>query len=154
MEQVVDLQREAGLRSATDGEFRRASWHMDFIYRLDGISQASDNLTVHFKNADGEIDFTPAALKVDGKIGLSETIFGDDFAFLRDRVADGVTPKLTMPSPSMVHYRGGAAAIDPEVYADTEAFWADLTAATRSRSPACTSSAAPTSSSTTRPSPT
>ena len=131
VEQVVDLQREAGLRSATDGEFRRASWHMDFIYALDGISQASDNLTVHFKNADGEIDFTPAALKVDGRIGLSETIFGDDFAFLRDHVADGVTPKLTIPSPSMVHYRGGAAAIDPEVYADTEAFWADLTAAYR-----------------------
>ncbi len=131
VQEVVELQREAGMRSATDGEFRRASWHMDFIYRLDGISQASDNLTVHFKNADGEIDFTPAALKVDGRIGLSETIFGDDFAFLRDTVADGVTPKLTMPSPSMVHYRGGAAAIDPDVYADTEEFWADLTAAYR-----------------------
>jgi len=131
VQKAVELQREAGMRSATDGEFRRASWHMDFIYRLDGISQASDNLTVHFKNAHGEIDFTPAALKVDGRIGLSETIFGDDFAFLRDTVADGVTPKLTMPSPSMVHYRGGAAAIDPEVYADTEEFWADLTAAYR-----------------------
>ena len=86
---------------------------------------------MHFKNAAGELDFTPAALKVDGRLGLSETIFGDDFAFLRDHVADGVTPKLTIPSPSMVHYRGGAAAIDPDVYADVEDFWADLTAAYR-----------------------
>jgi 5-methyltetrahydropteroyltriglutamate--homocysteine methyltransferase len=131
VEEVVGLQREAGLRSATDGELRRASWHMDFIYRLDGISRAQDNLTVHFRNADGEIDFTPAALKVDGRIGLSETVFGDDFVFLRDRVGEGVTPKLTIPSPSMVHYRGGAASIDRSVYADVEEFWADLTAAYR-----------------------
>jgi 5-methyltetrahydropteroyltriglutamate--homocysteine methyltransferase len=130
---AIELQRSAGLRSATDGEFRRASWHMDFIYALDGISRAHDNLTVHFKNADGELDFTPAALKVDGKLGVSETIFGDAFTFLRDHVAEGVTPKLTIPSPSMVHYRGGAAAIDPDVYADTDAFWADLTAAYRTQ---------------------
>ena len=110
--EVIDLQREAGLRSATDGEFRRASWHMDFIYALDGINKASDNMKVHFKNADGELDFTPAALKVDGRLGVSETIFGDAFTFLRDHVSEGVTPKLTIPSPSMVHYRGGAAAID------------------------------------------
>jgi 5-methyltetrahydropteroyltriglutamate--homocysteine methyltransferase len=128
--EAIALQKDAGLQSATDGEFRRASWHMDFIYRLDGISKAQDDLKVHFKNADGELDFTPAALKVDGKLGLSETIFGDDFAFLEEEV-DGATPKLTIPSPSMVHYRGGAAAIDPEVYADTDAFWTDLTAAYR-----------------------
>ena len=131
MQQVVDLQREAGLRSATDGEFRRGVVAHGLHLCARRHQPGADNLTVHFKNADGEIDFTPAALKVDGRIGLSETIFGDDFAFLRDHVADGVTPKLTIPSPSMVHYRGGAAAIDPEVYADTEAFWADLTAAYR-----------------------
>jgi 5-methyltetrahydropteroyltriglutamate--homocysteine methyltransferase len=130
--EVIGLQREAGLRTATDGEFRRGSWHMDFIYALDGISKAQDNLTVHFKNAEGDLDFTPAALKVDGKLGLTETIFGQDFAFLRDH-ADGATAKLTIPSPSMVHYRGGAAAIDPDVYADTDEFWADLTAAYRAQ---------------------
>jgi 5-methyltetrahydropteroyltriglutamate--homocysteine methyltransferase len=125
---VVKLQKDAGLQSATDGEFRRASWHMDFIYSLDGISRAEDDLTVHFKNEDGEIDFTPAALKVDGKLGVSETIFGEDFKFLQ-QVVDGATPKLTIPSPSMVHYRGGAAAIDPEVYAGQDEFWSDLTSA-------------------------
>ena len=128
--EAVALQRDAGLQSATDGEFRRASWHMDFIYRLDGIAKAADDMKIQFKNAGGGMDFTPAALKVEGPIGLSETIFGDDFSFLAE-TAEGVTPKLTIPSPSMVHYRGGAAAIDPDVYADTEAFWGDLTAAYR-----------------------
>jgi 5-methyltetrahydropteroyltriglutamate--homocysteine methyltransferase len=125
---AVRLQREAGLESATDGEFRRASWHMDFIYSLDGIGKAPGELKVEFRNADGTIEFTPAAMHVDGRIGLGETIFGEDFAFLRD-AGEGVTPKLTIPSPSMVHYRGGRTSIDSAVYPDLDAFWADLTAA-------------------------
>src|ERR671917_2582269 len=60
--EVVKMQEEVGLQSATDGEFRRASWHMDFIYALDGISKAEDDLVVHFHNEEGEIDFTPAAM--------------------------------------------------------------------------------------------
>jgi 5-methyltetrahydropteroyltriglutamate--homocysteine methyltransferase len=127
---VVRMQREVGLRSATDGEFRRASWHMDFIYAIEGISKAEDDLKVQFRNAEGTIEFTPAALRIDGKLGIGDTIFGDHFDFLRETV-DGVTPKLTIPSPSMVHYRGGAAAIDPDVYPDQDAFWSDLTAAYR-----------------------
>jgi 5-methyltetrahydropteroyltriglutamate--homocysteine methyltransferase len=126
---VVAMQRDAGLRTATDGEFRRASWHMDFIYSLGGISHAQDNITVKFRNPDGEIEFTPAALHVDDKICLDHTIFGSDFEFLQDAAQPGQTPKLTIPSPSMVHYRGGAAAIDPKVYPDKDAFWADLTSA-------------------------
>jgi 5-methyltetrahydropteroyltriglutamate--homocysteine methyltransferase len=128
--QAVGLQREAGLRSATDGELRRDSWHMDFIYRLDGISKAPGELRVEFRNAEGTIEYTPAALHVDAPIGLGETIFGDDFRFLQS-VADGLTPKLTIPSPSMVHYRGGRTAIDEGLYPDLDAFWADLTAAYR-----------------------
>ena len=127
--EAIRMQEEVGLQSATDGEFRRASWHMDFIYSLDGISRASDDLVVHFRNAEGGIDFTPAALKIDGKLGVGETIFGDDFAFVR-RHTENVA-KQTIPSPSMVHYRGGAAAIDPAVYADSDAFWSDLVAAYR-----------------------
>jgi 5-methyltetrahydropteroyltriglutamate--homocysteine methyltransferase len=111
---VVRMQEDVGLQSATDGEFRRASWHMDFIYELDGISRAEDDLTVEFHNPEGTIEFKPAALRVDGKLGVSKTIFGDAFEFLKDTVRSA-TPKQTIPSPSMVHYRGGAAAIDPEV---------------------------------------
>jgi 5-methyltetrahydropteroyltriglutamate--homocysteine methyltransferase len=101
---------------------------MDFIYQLDGITKESGHIAVKFFNADGEIEFTPAALHIDGKLGVSKTIFGDAFSFLRDTVTTNV-PKLTIPSPSMVHYRGGKAAIDESVYPDLDAFWADLTAA-------------------------
>ena len=128
--EIVRKQEEVGLQSATDGEFRRASWHMDFIYSLDGITKEAGHISVKFFREDGEIEFTPAALHVDGKLGLSETIFGDHFRFVADNVSS-VTPKLTIPSPSMVHYRGGKAAIDPNVYADMDEFWADLTAAYR-----------------------
>src|SRR5690606_14787875 len=70
-----------------------------------------------------------AALAVTGKVTLPKVIFADDFRFLQSVVEPGVTPKLTIPSPSMVHYRGGPAAIDPSVYPDQEEFWADLSAA-------------------------
>ena len=125
---AVAKQEEVGLQSATDGEFRRESWHMDFIYQLDGISKEAGHISVKFFNEQGTVEFTPAALHVDGKLGLTKTIFGEHFAFLRDTVTTAV-PKLTIPSPSMVHYRGGKAAIDPRVYPDMDAFWSDLTAA-------------------------
>jgi 5-methyltetrahydropteroyltriglutamate--homocysteine methyltransferase len=125
---VVAMQRDVGLHTATDGEFRRASWSTDFIYQLDGVNKAPGSLTVESRNAIGTIEFKPAALHIDGRIGVSKTIFGEDFAFLR-RIAGAATPKLTIPSPGMVHYRGAAVAIDGSVYPDLDAFWADLTAA-------------------------
>jgi 5-methyltetrahydropteroyltriglutamate--homocysteine methyltransferase len=126
---IVRMQRDVGLRSATDGEFRRTSWHMDFIYRLGGVRPTDEKIQVHFRNADGELDFESAALAIDAPVRLRETIFGDDFAFLAATVDSGVTAKLTIPSPSMVHYRGGRAAIDPAVYSGEDEFWADLSAA-------------------------
>src|SRR3954469_17188896 len=127
---VIGKQQAVGLQSATDGEFRRASWHMDFIYQLDGITKEAGHIAVKFFNEDGEIDFTPAALHVDGKLGVSTTIFGDAFQFLQSCVTKNV-PKLTIPSPSMVHYRGGKASIDESVYPTMDEFWADLVAAYR-----------------------
>jgi len=125
---VVAMQAEVGLQSATDGEFRRASWHMDFIYQLGGISKAPGNLAVKFRNPSGMIEFTPAALHIGSKITLDHTIFESDFRYLQS-VAGSATPKLTMPSPNMVHYRGGPASIDQDVYPDMEEFWTDLSAA-------------------------
>ncbi|MFL6036991.1 MAG: 5-methyltetrahydropteroyltriglutamate--homocysteine S-methyltransferase [Gaiellaceae bacterium] len=127
---IVRKQEDAGLQSATDGEFRRESWHMDFIYQLEGITKEAGHITVRFHNEQGDVEFTPAALHVDGKLGVSKTIFGDAFEFLKGTVTSA-QPKLTIPSPSMVHYRGGKAAVDPEVYPDLDSFWADLTAAYR-----------------------
>jgi 5-methyltetrahydropteroyltriglutamate--homocysteine methyltransferase len=127
---AIALQEDVGLRSVTDGEFRRASWHMDFIYSLDGISKVTDEtLHVQFRNDQGTIEFAPPSLHVDDRIGLSTTIFGDAFEFLASEASERQTPKLTIPSPSMVHYRGGRASVDEAVYPDLDGFWADLTAA-------------------------
>jgi 5-methyltetrahydropteroyltriglutamate--homocysteine methyltransferase len=125
---AVRMQEEVGLQSATDGEFRRATWHMDFIYALGGVSKAPGNLKVKFHNPSGDIEWTPAALHVDGKIHLDRTIFGEDFTFTKSQVTTAV-PKQTIPSPNMVHYRGGPAMLDPAVYPDIDQFWADLAAA-------------------------
>jgi len=127
---VIELQRAAGLQSVTDGEFRRTSWHMDFIYSLDGIEQvAGETIHVQFRSDEGEYDYAPPAMRVTDKVGLGETIFADAFTFLRDNAATSQTPKLTIPSPSMVHYRGGNSSIDESVYPEMDAFWSDLTAA-------------------------
>jgi 5-methyltetrahydropteroyltriglutamate--homocysteine methyltransferase len=125
---VVALQEELGFQAATDGEFRRTSWHMDFIYQLGGITRTDEQLQVAFKNAEGTTSFTSAALRVNDRVRIDDTIFADAFKFLQSTVATAI-PKLTIPSPSMVHYRGGAAAIDPTVYPDVEEFWNDLSAA-------------------------
>jgi 5-methyltetrahydropteroyltriglutamate--homocysteine methyltransferase len=126
----IRMQREVGLKSATDGELRRESWHMDFIYRLGGISKVQDDtIQVAFHNKDRDYQWAPPSAHVTAPITLPETIFADDFTFLRDHVAPGQTPKLTIPSPSMVHYRGGRSAIDQGVYPDLAQFWADLAAA-------------------------
>ena len=124
------MQEEVGLRAVTDGEFRRASWHMDFIYQLGGIVRSKESLRVHFHNQAGDLDFTAPVPRVEAKVRLTDTIFGDDFRKLQE-FATKATPKLTIPSLSMVHYRGGRAAIDPAVYPDIEGFWEDLIAAYR-----------------------
>lgn len=127
--EAVEMQRFAGLSSATDGEFRRGSWHMDFIYQLTGISKSDERLHVKFHNPEGDLEFNPAGLKVHDKVGMEGVIFGDAFTFLKSIVDSSVTPKLTIPSPSMVYYRGGRAAVDETVYPDLEEFYDDLAAA-------------------------
>jgi len=124
---VIRRQEAVGLQSITDGEFRRESWHMDFIYALGGITKVQDDtIHVHFENAERQYDWAPPSAHVTSAVTLPRTIFAEHFAFLRDNVEHG-TPKLTIPSPSMVHYRGGRSAIDATVYPDLDAFWADLT---------------------------
>jgi 5-methyltetrahydropteroyltriglutamate--homocysteine methyltransferase len=122
--EVALMQEEIGLQGITDGEFRRASWHMDFLYRIGGAAKVQDQLRVQFRNEQGVIEFTPAALKVTGKLKLDEPIFAEDFSFVKSVTKR--TPKLTIPSPSMMHYRGGRAAIDERVYPELDRFWTDL----------------------------
>ena len=109
---VVPLQEDVGLQSATDGEFRRASWHMDFIYQLGGISKSPGNLTreVPQRRRRHRVHARGDAHRRQGHAGAAD-LRRRDFEFLQSVVTDA-TPKLTIPSPSMVHYRGGRAAIE------------------------------------------
>jgi len=126
--EVIRMQREVGLRDATDGELRRESWHMDFIYQLGGIQQVQDDtIRVAFHNDQRSYEWAPPSAHVVAPVTLEHTIFADAFSFLRDTAVSAV-PKLTIPSLSMVHYRGGRSAIDASVYPDLEQFWTDLVA--------------------------
>ena len=129
---AVAMQESVGLQAATDGEMRRTSWHMDFLYQLDGIDRdESSSVTVAFRNAESDLTFSSTSLAVQNRIGLSTTIFGDAFTTLAGMTTSAV-PKLTIPSPSMLHYRlGGAPVHEGSVYSDPDAFWADLAAAYR-----------------------
>ena len=122
--EAVKMQEDIGLQGITDGEHRRASWHMDFLYQIGGMTKAHDDIKVKFHNEKGEIVFAPAAIRVTGKLKLDKTIFAEDFAFLKSCTRR--TAKLTIPSPNMAHYRSGRAAIDENVYPDMEQFWLDL----------------------------
>ncbi len=126
--EVVRKQEEVGLRAATDGEFRRESWHMDFIYQLGGVRKVQDEtIRVAFHNEQKTYEWAPPSAHVVAPLTLEHTIFGDAFSFLAGAVKTAV-PKLTIPSLSMVHYRGGRSAIDQTVYPDLDQFWADLAA--------------------------
>jgi 5-methyltetrahydropteroyltriglutamate--homocysteine methyltransferase len=127
--EVVRKQEETGLRAATDGELRRRQWHMDFIYQLGGIRKVNDDtIRVAFRDKHRSFEWAAPSAHVVAPITLTHTIFGDAFSFLA-RTVDTAVPKLTIPSPSMVHYRGGRAAIDERVYPDLDQFWDDLSAA-------------------------
>lgn len=126
--EVVRMQEEVGLAAATDGELRRESWHMDFIYQLGGIQKVQDDtIRVAFHNEQKSFEWAPPSAHVVAPVRLEHTIFAAAFSYLRDTVSTAL-PKITIPSLSMVHYRGGRSAIDMSVYPDLDQFWADLAA--------------------------
>jgi 5-methyltetrahydropteroyltriglutamate--homocysteine methyltransferase len=117
---AIRKQEEIGLRAATDGEYRRAYWHFDFLSRLDGVEMYEPEQKVQFKGA-----ILPHALRVTGPIRWREPVMIEDFRFLAGNVARAV-PKQTIPSPSVLHFRGGRRAIDTHFYPDLDGFFADL----------------------------
>lgn len=121
---IVRMQEDIGLEGVTDGELRRGSWHMDFLYQIGGVSTNQDRQKARFHNEKGDIEFTPTALHVTSKLRLDRCIFGEDFSFLKSVTTK--TPKLTLPAPSLIHYRGGRASIDERVYPDLDQFWDDV----------------------------
>jgi 5-methyltetrahydropteroyltriglutamate--homocysteine methyltransferase len=126
--EAAQRQQAIGLESITDGEYRRDWWHLDFLGQLDGVQLVSHE-GPKFKIA-GQSEQPPIATVV-GRVACSRPIMADHFAFLKSVVGTQATPKMTIPSPSMLHLRGGRAAISRAAYPEMEPFWADVAAAYR-----------------------
>jgi 5-methyltetrahydropteroyltriglutamate--homocysteine methyltransferase len=120
--EVVKKEEAVGLRSITDGEFRRAFFHLDFLEQLAGVSVTGT--IAASSDAQEKVGFTPPKLSVTGKLRHVKNIQVDDFNFLKSHVSQ--TPKVCIPSPTMVHFRGGRKAIDIESYPDMDEFFEDL----------------------------
>ena len=118
---VIDKQQSLGLQAVTDGEFRRAMWHFDFLENLDGVESFDADHGIAFK---GGLATKAKGLRVTGKVGFSGHPMIDHFRFVKDYSA--VMPKMTIPSPSVLHFRGGRRAVDPSVYPDMNDFYRDL----------------------------
>ena len=127
--EVVALQESVGLQGITDGEQRRTSWHMDFLSQLGGLKSEGKAIPVTFRSTSGEVNFTRADLAITARVSRPRPIFVDGFKLLASVVSR--TPKLTMPSPSMLYTQVGRANIDPKVYPDLDAFAEDTAAAYR-----------------------
>jgi 5-methyltetrahydropteroyltriglutamate--homocysteine methyltransferase len=125
--EIVIFQRDAGLTSITDGEFRRTFFHIDFLEQLGGVvAEVPANLIV--KDADGTEHLSPPVLKVTGKVRHVKDIQRADFEYLKsqvDKLAPGCTPKVTIPSPTMLHFRGGRAGISREAYPELDPLFYD-----------------------------
>jgi len=122
------MQENAGIQGVTDGEFRRTYFHIDFLEQLDGV-ETRGGLTAHFHGAKGDVDFAPPVLHVTGKLRHVKPIQVADFNFLKSVTKR--TPKVSIPSPTMLHFRGGRDAISREAYPNLEDFFADVAAAYR-----------------------
>ena len=121
--EIVKFQEDVGLRSVTDGEFRRTYFHIDFLEQLGGVKT---DIPVMIEKPDGTQELAPPVMRVIDKVRHIKDIQRADFEYLKSQVSAGHTPKITIPSPTMLHFRGGRAGIskqhypelDPEFYDD------------------------------------
>ena len=118
IEDALALQRDAGLKVCTDGELRRRHWFMDFIERIEGVG-FEGSLPTRFHNEAGDIEFAPPRVVVKGKLTRTQPLAVHHFAALKP-LADraGLVAKQPIPSPTILHFRGGRAAIDKAAYPD------------------------------------
>jgi 5-methyltetrahydropteroyltriglutamate--homocysteine methyltransferase len=121
---VVAMQEDIGLKLATDGEYNRGAWHRDFLLRFENVQLIPSKIAVRFHSAEGTRDQSPPSWQITGTLARPQPIFLDDFRFLAS--VTRVTPKITIPSPTVMHFRGGRDAIDRKAYPDMAAFYADL----------------------------
>ena len=122
--EVVRRQEEIGLQAVTDGEYNRASWQTDFVLKIANVEPATPRFTIHFHSEKGDTEGRPHTVRVTGKVSRPRPIFVEDFKFLRS-IARAV-PKITLPSPSVLHFRGGREGIDAQAYPELENFYRDL----------------------------
>jgi len=124
--EIVKFQADVGLQSITDGEFRRTYFHLDFLEQLGGVKT---DIPVTIKKPDGTEELAPPAIRVTGKVRHAKAIQLADFQYLKGEVAkldiDGLTPKVTIPSPTMLHFRGGRAGISKEAYPELDPVFYD-----------------------------
>ncbi|EKM0530278.1 cobalamin-independent methionine synthase II family protein [Cronobacter turicensis] len=118
---AVEQQCACGLHVVTDGEFRRAWWHLDFFGALQGVELVEVNQGIQFNG----IQTKAQSVRVTGKVAFGDHPMLEDFRFLKS-VSGNAEPKMTIPSPSVLHFRGGAAAIDRNVYPDLKHYFDDL----------------------------
>jgi 5-methyltetrahydropteroyltriglutamate--homocysteine methyltransferase len=123
IEKVVKKQEDIGLQLATDGEFRRSWWHFDFYRGLEGVELYQSGEGIHFAG----VDTKPESVRVIGKVGFNKHIHLDHFRFLKAHTK--VTPKMTIPAPSTLHFRQGRQSISKDVYPDIEAYFDDVAVA-------------------------
>ena len=123
--EAVHLQEELGLKLVTDGEYNRRSWHRDFMLKFRNVRMMPSKLSVRFHSANGARLHSPPTMQVIGRLARPDGgIFVEDFGFLASIAR--ATSKITLPSPTVMHFRGGRAAIDAEAYPDITTFYDDL----------------------------
>ena len=119
---VVKMQQEVGLHAITDGEFRRTYFHIDFLDQLGGVKT---DLPTLIRKPDGTEELAPPVMRVIDKVRHVKDIQRADFEYLKTQVAAGMTPKVTIPSPTMLHFRGGRAGISREHYPELDPVFYD-----------------------------
>jgi 5-methyltetrahydropteroyltriglutamate--homocysteine methyltransferase len=121
---VAKMQEDLGFHGVTDGEFRRKQWHTDFLKAFANVAMVPSSVKVKFHTEKGDIEMEPPGLRVAGKLSRPKPIFVDALDFLKGATKE--TAKVTIPSPSTMHFRGGRGAIDTKAYPDMAEFYADL----------------------------
>ena len=121
---AIKLQEDVGLEAITDGEFRRTWWHLDFLVSFANVEEIPPKVKVKFHTHEGDLEYEPPGFRVAGKLGHPRPIFVDHFKYVKSVTKK--TPKMTIPSPSLMHFRGGRKAIDEAAYPDMAGFYADL----------------------------
>src|SRR5438445_12608504 len=126
---AVAMQEAAGLQAVTDGEFRRAFWHVDFLTGIDGIFATQGQYALKFHGEDGAESETRSMMVVNKKVRRTRPIMLEAFKFLKGETRN--TAKLCIPAPTYLHMRGGRKVVDANAYPDIEEFWGDIARAYR-----------------------